>query len=125
MNNTKQMAPSKRQPDFQKRTLRTNLVYLSAVRKILEGIIRKEYMKFLVTNNLVATEQHGLVPIKSCITNLLEILDFILEPLSYEKNVGEILLELSKAFDLIHKLIHFLTRLIHKLKTYGGKNELS
>ena len=55
----------------------------SVVGKILEGIIRDEYMNFLVTNNIISKEQEMFVPNKNYITNLLETLDFISKSMSY------------------------------------------
>src|SRR5450755_4188078 len=44
--------------------------------KILESIIRDQLMNYLVTNDLLAKEQHGFVNKKACVTNLLETKDF-------------------------------------------------
>ena len=77
-------------------------------------------MEHLVKNSLISEEQHGFVPRKNCITNLLETLDFISEALSNGHSVDEVMLDLSKAFDLVpHK------RLVHKIKGYGVTNELA
>jgi hypothetical protein len=76
-------------------------------------------MEFLVINQLIADEQHGFVPKKGCVSNLLETLDFITESLSWGNSVDEIILDLSKAFDLVpHK------GLTHKLKGYGIGSDL-
>ena len=45
--------------------------------KILEAIIRDELMTFFMINNLIATEENGLIPRKGCVSNLLETLDFL------------------------------------------------
>jgi len=77
-------------------------------------------MEHLVKNSLISEEQHGFVPRKNCITNLLETLDFISDALSNGHSVDEVMLDLSKAFDLVpHK------RLVHKIKGYGVTNELA
>lgn len=43
--------------------------------KILESIIKDNMVHYLETHNLVSSEQHGFVEGRSCLTNLLEILD--------------------------------------------------
>ena len=73
-----------------------------------------------VKNLFIAEEQHGFIPRKNCITNLLETFDFISDSLSNGHNVDEVMLDLSKAFDLVqHK------RLVHKLKGYGVTNDVA
>ena len=80
----------------------------------MERIIRDEMIKHLVDQGLLATEQHGFVPSKSCITNLLETLDTISTNLSKGHEIILIFLDFAKAFDKVcHK------SLIIKLKAYG------
>ena len=62
-------------------------------------------MGFLIINKLIANEQHGFVPRKGCVSNLLETLDFITDALSWGENVDEIMLDLSKAFDLVPHMV--------------------
>ena len=75
---------------------------------------------FLVKNKLISEKQHGFVPGKSCVKNLLETFEFLTNALSGGHNVAEILLDLSKAFDivphirLIHKTLTVLAGLGHK-----------
>ncbi len=49
----------------------------SIVCKIMERIVRDTMINHLVSNNLIANEQHGFVNNKSCFSNLLETIDFI------------------------------------------------
>ena len=81
--------------------------------------MRDELMFFLIFNNLISDKQHGFVPRKGCVSNLLETLDFITNALSWGDSVDEIMLNLSKAFDLVPH-----NGLIHKLKSYGIGHEL-
>ena len=63
--------------------------------------------------------QHGFVPHRSCLCNLLETLDFISASLADELNVNELFLDFAKTFDLVpHR------RLLHKLAGYGVDHEL-
>jgi hypothetical protein len=68
----------------------------------------------VITGNLKAKEQHGFVPNKACITNLIETLDAIKDATNKGYSVDLILLYFSKAFDKVsHK------KLILKLRAYG------
>ena len=88
--------------------------------EVLKGAIRDVFMGFLVKNKLISEKQHGFVPVRSCVTNLLETFDFLTNALSEGHNVDEILLDLSKAFDLVPH-----TRLILKIRGYGASNEIT
>ena len=55
----------------------------------------------MVVNGLLSKNQHGFVPKKSCVKNLLENFDYLTNELSKRNDVDEILLDLSKAFDLV------------------------
>ena len=70
-------------------------------------------MGHLVENKLVSKAQHGFVQAKSCLSNLLETLDFITSSLVEGHCVDEIILDFAKAFDLVpHR------RLVQKIKAY-------
>ena len=112
-------------PIFKKghRTLRFNyrpIFLTSVISKILERIIRDELLGHLIENRLINKAQHGFVPSKSCLSNLLETLDFITSSLVDGNSVDEILLDFAKAFDLVphHKLVH-------KIKGYGVTDEMA
>ena len=65
-------------------------------------------------------KQHGFVPGKSSVASLLETFGFLTNALSEDHNVDEILLDLTKAFELVP-----YRRLIHKIPGYGASNELT
>ena len=91
----------------------------SIICKIIESIIRDELLKHLMVNKLLSKAQHGFIPRRSCLSNLLETLDFITSTLADGQNVDEIMLDFAKAFDLVpHK------RLVHKLAAYGVADDL-
>ena len=75
-------------------------------------------MGHLVENNLAFRAQHGFVPAKSCLSNLLEKLDFITTSLVEGHCVDEIILNFAKAFDLV-------PRLVQKIKAYGITDGMS
>ena len=76
-------------------------------------------MDFLTANNLINTRQHGFMKNKSCVTNLLETLDFLTKCLWDKIPVVIAFIDFLKAFDLVaHK------RLVFKLSRYGINGSL-
>ena len=55
----------------------------------------------LVDNSLLSKAQYDFFPAKSCLSNLLETLDLITSSLAEGHCADEILLDFSKAFDLV------------------------
>ena len=49
----------------------------SVICKIIESIVRDPIMRHLKINEIITPGQHGFVPNKACMTNLLETLDII------------------------------------------------
>ena len=43
----------------------------SILSKVMEGLVREVIMQYLLANSLLAPQQHGFVPKKACVTNLL------------------------------------------------------
>ena len=56
-------------------------------------------LNHLMTNNLIAKEQHGFVKFESCVTNLLETVDQITNSLNSGHPSIVIFLDFAKAFD--------------------------
>ena len=82
--------------------------------KVMERIVRDTVMSHLLTNKLIAEEQHGFVTRKSCTTNLLETFDYITKALSDKEPVDVLYFDFAKAYDKVnHK------RLLVKLNAYG------
>ena len=66
--------------------------------KIMESIIRDQIMNHLVKHNLLNDSQHGFVKSKSCVTNLLEALDFLTQAIADGKSVDVLYTDFAKAF---------------------------
>ena len=80
--------------------------------KLYEQLIRKHIMNHVRTS--ISSKQHGFLPGRSCLSNLLEALDIIFDMIANGENVDIFYLDFQKAFDTVP---HF--RLLVKLSSYG------
>ena len=81
--------------------------------KVLESLIRDQMMAHLSEHGLISSHQHGFRPGRSCVTQLLEVLDSWTRDLDDGKPVDAIYLDFQKAFDSVpHQ------RLLVKLESY-------
>ena len=87
--------------------------------KVQESIIHDAILTHLKNENLIAPEQHGFLPRKSCTTNLLECYEIMSEAMARGVPIDVIYLDFCKAFDIVPHL-----RLLHKLKAYGVGGQL-
>lgn len=92
----------------------------SQVCKLLESIIRDSINEHLIRFNLIKSSQHGFVKNKSCLTNLLEFLNFVCKNVDKGLPVDVIYLDFQKAFD---KVPH--GRLLLKLEAHGIDGKIS
>ena len=86
--------------------------------KIFEKIIRNHILSFVTP--MIVKEQHGFLPGKSCVSNLLECIDTVNDILGTGSGSADILyLDFQKAFDSVpHR------RLLKKLEGYGIKGNM-
>ena len=70
----------------------------------MERLIRDKIVDHMTQNDLFSPYQHGFIPGKSCITQLLEILEEITDALDQGFDIDIIYLDYTNAFDKIpHK----------------------
>lgn len=82
--------------------------------KIAERLIKCNIIKYLQTNNLLSSSQHGFLPHRSCLSSLLIFLETISDNLDQGIPSNTVYIDFSKAFDSIsHR------RLLIKLKAFG------
>ena len=85
----------------------------------MERLVKTAMFRHLNENNLITQHQHGFLPRKSCVTNLLETADLISEAFDRGFGIDTIYLDYAKAFD---KLTH--RALLVKLQAYWLKGRL-
>ena len=86
----------------------------SHIIKMFEKILRRHVVKFMNENNLFNDNQHGFRSGRSCLSQLLEHFDQILDLLENGGNVDVIYLDFSKAFDKLDFKI-----VLRKIKAMG------
>ena len=86
----------------------------SHIIKVLERILRTKLVEHLETNNFLSSHQHGFRTGKSCLTQLLQHFELILDIMESDSNADVLYLDFAKAFDKVdHKI------LLEKLKSIG------
>ena len=85
--------------------------------KVYEKLVRVHILDFL--EDSISKHQHGFVKGKSCLSNLLETFDAILDILDEGAPVDLLYFDFSKAFDSVP---HF--RLLSKLEGFGVKGKV-
>lgn len=91
----------------------------SLVCKIAEKIIHKQVLQFCLDNAVLPPEQHGFIPGRSVVTNLLNCVNDWTRCLDRNEPVDVIYLDFAKAFDRVPK-----RRLLAKLDHYGVRGDL-
>ena len=91
----------------------------SQVCKILESIVRKQILEHLAANNILSDRQHGFREGRSCLSNLLEVMEDWTEILDEGNGIDVAYLDFRKAFDLVsHR------HLLYKMSKYGITNQV-
>ena len=68
---------------------------------MMKSIIRDHIIDYIVSNNYIAGEQHGFVPERECMTNLLQAMDDWTKTIELGHNFDVIYTDFSKAFDSV------------------------
>ena len=81
--------------------------------KIFEKILRKHIVEHMNNNNLFNPNQHGFRSGRSCLSQLLEHIDTLLNILQDGSNADVIYLDFAKAFDKVdfHIVLHKISKL--------------
>ena len=91
----------------------------SQVCKVLEAITRKYIVEHLESNNILSDKQHGFREGRSCLTNLLEMMENWTKILDDDDGIDVAYLDFRKAFDLVsHK------HLLYKMSKFGIKGQV-
>lgn len=91
----------------------------SSVRKLLERIIVKNLLPFLFENNIIPEHQHGFLPGRSVLTNMLYATNIWTKAIDNSVPVDVIYLDFSRAFDKVP-----INRLLLKLEHFGIRGTL-
>ena len=87
--------------------------------RLCEKTVRDVIMKHMTENKLFSESQYGFRNKRSCVLQILEVLDYLSKSLDEGKQVDTIYLDIRKAFDSIsHR------RMIQKLESYGIEGEV-
>ena len=91
----------------------------SHIIKLFERIVRKYIMQHIEDNKLLSENQHAFRPGRSCCTQLLPHIEFVLNELHNNKNVDVVYLDFAKAFDKVDHEI-----LLKKVENFGINGKL-
>jgi len=111
---TAHIIPVFKKGDAQKASQYRPISLTSVICKILERVVREKLLDYALKNNIVPKEQHGFLPKKSTVTNLLECLNDWSQSFDKSRGTNVIYLDYTKCFDSV---CH--SKLLYKLSKYG------
>ena len=80
----------------------------------MESIVRDKIINHMERNNIFSDKQHGLVPLRNCMTNLSTCMESWTDMIEMGQSIDIIYTDFAKAFD---KVPH--QRLLRKMKDLG------
>ena len=86
---------------------------------VMESIIRDAMIQFLLQNKLICSSQHGFLPGRSTLTNLLEYLETLTRLVDEGHEVDVLYLDFRKSFDVVPK-----ERLLVKMSSIGVRGKV-
>ena len=87
--------------------------------KCMEKIIAKELTNFLIVNNIIPESQHGFLPGRSTVSNLLQCVNTWTQDHDGNVPIDVVYLDFEKAFDRVP-----IQRLLTKLEHHGIRGDL-
>ena len=91
----------------------------SHVIKLFERIVRAHMVDHFEKNGIFSKRQHGFRKGRSCLTQLLGHIDWVMKALCGEKDVDTVYLDYSRAFDRVD-----IGLLLAKMKRYGVHSQI-
>jgi hypothetical protein len=85
----------------------------------MENVIKESILNYLIENKLLSCEQHGFVPKRSTVTELLECIGQWFNDIDTGEYVDVVYIDFRKAFDSV---VH--SKLLHKCEKYGISGKL-
>ena len=89
------------------------------ISNVIESFVRDHIVQHMMENHLFADEQHGFVPMRNCVTQLLESMEAWSQIIEKGGCIDIIYTDFSKAFDSVPH-----TRLLKKIESYGIKGDI-
>ena len=80
----------------------------STIVKIMESIVKSNIFDYLISNDLISSNQFGFLSGHSCTTQLLHVMDIITSSLDHGLPVDVIYLDLQKAFDSVPHIDYYI-----------------
>jgi hypothetical protein len=91
----------------------------SAFGKLMESCVKEGMLQFLLENELLSPHQHGFLPKRSTVTQLLESLAEWMDCMEESNFTDVIYIDLRKAFDsVVHE------KLLFKCAAYGFRGDM-